>query len=75
MLPPMPSGWNTLLRDDTTRNSLRALDAFLEQEAADGQVVLPPRQDIFRSLHMTACEDVRVLLLGQDPYHLSLIHI
>lgn len=69
MLPPIPSDWNALLSDETTRNSLHTLDEFLEQEVAGGQMVLPPRQDIFRSLHMTACEDVRVLLLGQDPYH------
>lgn len=69
MLPPIPSGWKTLLRDETTSNSFRTLDAFLELEAADGRTILPPRQDIFRSLRMTPYKTVRVLLLGQDPYH------
>lgn len=69
MLPPIPSGWKPLLKDETTSNSFRTLEAFLEQEAAGGWTILPPRQDIFRSLRMTPYEAVRVLLLGQDPYH------
>ncbi|WHZ13950.1 MAG: Uracil-DNA glycosylase, family 1 [Nitrospira sp.] len=69
MLPPIPAGWKPLLKDETTSNCYRILEAFLEQEAADGRTILPPRQDIFRSLRMTPYEAVRVLLLGQDPYH------
>ena len=69
MLPPVPSCWKALLRDETTSNSLHTLDTFLEQEAAQGRLVLPPRQDIFRSLQITPYEAVRVVLVGQDPYH------
>ena len=69
MLPPIPSGWKTLLKDETTSNSFRTLDAFLKREAADGRTILPTRQDIFRSMRTTSYKAVRVLLLGQDPYH------
>ena len=69
MLPPIPSGWKRLLRDETTSNSIRTLDTFLEQEGTGGPAVLPPRQDIFRSLRITPYEAVRVVLVGQDPYH------
>jgi uracil-DNA glycosylase len=69
MLPPIPSGWKALLGDETTCHSLRTICTFLTQESADGRVILPPRQDIFRSLRMTSYDAVRVVLVGQDPYH------
>ncbi len=69
MLPPIPSSWKPFLRDETISNVLHTLDRFLDQEAAEGRVVLPPRQDIFRSLRLTPYEAVRVVLVGQDPYH------
>ena len=68
-LPPIPSGWKQLLKTETSSKSYRRLETFLEQEAAGGQVILPPRSDIFRALRATPYESVRVLLLGQDPYH------
>ena len=68
MLPPIPAGWNTLLKDETAKPYYRELDAFLDQELADAQTVLPAREDIFNALKLTPYEQVKVLLLGQDPY-------
>ena len=47
---------------------LNALEAFLDREYALGQV-FPPRHQIFRAFAATPFDDVRLLLLGQDPYH------
>ena len=47
---------------------LNALEAFLDREYAAGQV-FPPRHQIFRAFAATPFDDVRLLLLGQDPYH------
>ncbi len=69
MLPPIPSGWKRLLKSETNSSAYRALDTFLEQEVAEGRTILPARQDIFRALRVTPYETVKVLLLGQDPYH------
>ena len=60
MLPPIPSGWKRLLKSEANSGAYQALDAFLENEVAEGRTVLPPRQDVFRSLRV---------ILGQDPYH------
>lgn len=68
MLPPIPSGWKPLLKEETTCSSYRTLEAFLEREAADGRSILPARPDIFKALRVTPYKAVRVLLLGQDPY-------
>lgn len=68
MLPPVPPGWRSLLKEETRTPYYRALDAFLEKERADGQSILPARKDIFNALASTSYDRVRVLLVGQDPY-------
>jgi uracil-DNA glycosylase len=57
-----------LLEEETRKPYYRALDAFLEKERAGGQTVLPARKDIFNALASTSYDQVRVLLVGQDPY-------
>ncbi|MBC7777854.1 MAG: uracil-DNA glycosylase, partial [Phycisphaerae bacterium] len=68
MLPPIPAGWKAQLSDETKKPYYRELDAFLDQELAGGQTVLPAREDIFNALKFTPYDQVKVLLLGQDPY-------
>jgi uracil-DNA glycosylase len=68
MLPSIPLGWRFLLKDETHKPYYRALDAFLEKELADGETVLPARKNIFNALASTSYDQVRVLLVGQDPY-------
>lgn len=48
---------------------LRALDDFLRAESAAGHIVYPPRADLFSALTLTPFDKVRVVILGQDPYH------
>jgi uracil-DNA glycosylase len=54
---------------DTLSRHLDAIAHFLEQEEATGHCVFPPRRDIFRALDLTPFDAVRVVILGQDPYH------
>jgi uracil-DNA glycosylase len=68
MLPPIPPGWRFLLKEERRKPYYQALDAFLEKELADGQTILPAYKDIFNALASTAYDQVRVLLVGQDPY-------
>jgi uracil-DNA glycosylase len=68
MLPLIPSGWRSLLKEETRKPYYRALDEFLERELAAGQAILPARRDIFNALASTSYDQVRVLLIGQDPY-------
>lgn len=48
---------------------MRALGAFLESERAAGARVFPEDADRFRALELTPLDEVRVVILGQDPYH------
>lgn len=68
VLPPIPDSWSPLLRDEVAKDYYRALDAYLDSEIAAQKSVLPPRDDIFRALALTPYAQVKVVLLGQDPY-------
>jgi uracil-DNA glycosylase len=68
MLPVIPSSWQPLLGDETKKPYYQELDDFLDRELADGRIVLPPREDVFNALLLTPCDQVKVLLVGQDPY-------
>jgi uracil-DNA glycosylase len=68
MLPLTPLGWRSLLKEETSKPYYRALEVFLEKEQASGQTILPARTDVFNALAVTSYDQVRVLLVGQDPY-------
>lgn len=68
MLPPIPLCWRSFLKEETRKPYYRALDTFLERELAGEQTILPVRQDIFNALASTSYDQVRVVLIGQDPY-------
>ena len=64
----LPSGWRNVLDPALQTESFRSLSVFLEREYAERQI-FPPEEDLFRAFHLTPPEKVRVLILGQDPYH------
>lgn len=68
-LPPLPHGWEALA-PATAEPSFRHLRAFLEEEA-QRYTIYPAAHQVFRALELTPLKEVRVLLLGQDPYHRS----
>jgi len=68
MLPSIPPGWRSLFKGETSQPYYRELDAFLEKELANGHTILPASKDIFNALAATSYDQVRVLLVGQDPY-------
>lgn len=48
---------------------MRKLSAFLRAEKAAGRAIYPAGRDMFRALDLTPLSSVRVVILGQDPYH------
>ena len=51
------------------RRALQTIDAQLHERRASGEIIYPPRPAIFHALQYCAPRDVRVVILGQDPYH------
>lgn len=60
--------WNPLLRSEFDRQYWVELQAFVAAERAEGPVY-PPPDEVFAALHLTAHAEVKVVILGQDPYH------
>ncbi|MBF9264796.1 uracil-DNA glycosylase, partial [Paracidovorax cattleyae] len=64
---PVAPGWQPLVDDFFTSPRGQALLGFLRQRLEAGAVIFPPRP--LRALELTPPESVRVVILGQDPYH------
>jgi len=62
-------GWKAQLAPEFDTDYMRDLGDFLRLEKAAGRRVLPPGREIFNALDSTPFERVRVVILGQDPYH------
>ena len=67
--PRLEASWKAQLGDYFQRSDMLALAAFLRAEKAAGKVIYPPGAEIFSALDHTPFERVRVVILGQDPYH------
>ncbi|MCK6586862.1 MAG: uracil-DNA glycosylase [Polyangiaceae bacterium] len=68
MRDKIPGSWRSVLADECEKAYFRKLEEFLAAERKAG-AIFPPEEDMFSALEHTPYEDVRVLLLGQDPYH------
>lgn len=67
--PSLDQSWMNVIGDEFTRPYMAALKDFLAQEKEDGQIIYPNEADIFNALRITSFDKVRVVMLGQDPYH------
>ncbi|WP_071130911.1 uracil-DNA glycosylase [Enterococcus timonensis] len=61
------TGWPQLSQE-TAKNYFQNLQQFLKKEYAE-QIVFPPEKEIFQALELTSLNQVKVVILGQDPYH------
>lgn len=61
--------WKAALSDALTQPSMNSLRQFLLSEKQAGKTVYPPPSSIFAALDLTPLDQVKVVILGQDPYH------
>ena len=64
----LPADWKAVLTDELKQPYFEKLKEFVEKERAE-HTVFPPENDVFNAFKLTPYERVKVLLLGQDPYH------
>ncbi|WP_127555766.1 uracil-DNA glycosylase [Saccharospirillum alexandrii] len=62
-------GWRAALGPILAEPQQRTLVQWLNQRAAGGAQLYPPAESVFRALNATPVEQVKVVILGQDPYH------
>jgi len=60
--------WNPVLRSEFVKPYWSELQRFVAEERARHEV-FPGHDEVFAALHLTPYEEVKVLILGQDPYH------
>ncbi|MGI9622125.1 MAG: uracil-DNA glycosylase [Acidimicrobiales bacterium] len=64
----MKTDWNPVLRTEFEKPYWADLQQFVYEERTRYDV-FPPHDDVFAALHLTPYDSVKVLILGQDPYH------
>jgi uracil-DNA glycosylase len=67
LLDGAPPSWASIVQGWRDSPAGRRLEAFVAQRQSDGAVIYPAA--VLRALELTPRNDVRVLILGQDPYH------
>ena len=68
MGPKFSNDWKTLLASEFEKDYYQKLHRFLAQEYRS-RTIYPDMYDIFSTLQSTSYADVKVVILGQDPYH------
>ena len=61
--------WKQALQGEFDKPYFAELVSYLHAEKAAGRVIFPPGGRIFRAFELTPLEQVKVVILGQDPYH------
>lgn len=61
--------WKRVLSEEFDKPYFKGLVEFLHKEKRDGATIYPPGPQIFRAFELTPFDQVKVVLLGQDPYH------
>ena len=61
--------WNELITAEKSKDYLAKTISYIEQQRKSGVVVYPETNEVFNAFSSTSFEDVRVVILGQDPYH------
>ena len=63
------AGWKEVLKNEFGRDYFQQIAAFLKTEKAQGKTIYPPGGLLFNAFDKTPFNKVKVVILGQDPYH------
>ena len=67
-MPPITNDWADKLKDEYKKDYYKKLFEFVGAEYGS-HTIYPPGDDIFNAFHLTPLKDVKVVIIGQDPYH------
>ncbi|MEM8768119.1 MAG: uracil-DNA glycosylase [Pseudomonadota bacterium] len=65
----LEASWKQLLGEEFEQPYMKQLGAYLRDEKRAGKVIFPPGAEMFAALDHTPVERVKVVIIGQDPYH------
>ena len=69
MAVKIEESWKEVLKEEFEKDYFKGLIHFIKTEKAAGKVIYPPGSLIFQAFDKTSFENVKVVILGQDPYH------
>jgi uracil-DNA glycosylase len=67
--PALASSWKPILGQEFSKDYMRQLKQFLVQEKKKGKAIYPKSNEIFKAFELTPLDKVKVVIIGQDPYH------
>ena len=67
--PQIEESWLAVLKEEFQKPYFLALKQFIVKEKKAGKIIYPPGKDIFNAFNSTPFDKVKVVILGQDPYH------
>lgn len=61
--------WQMVLKNEFDQPYFQDISTHLDKKAAEGKAIYPPSQSIFNAFNAAPFEQIKVIILGQDPYH------
>ena len=68
-MPPITNDWAEYLKPEYKKEYYKKLYAKVNEEYGSGATIYPPSDDIFNAFHLTPLNEVKCVIIGQDPYH------
>jgi uracil-DNA glycosylase len=65
----LPESWDKTLKEEFKKDYMQKLSFFLEDELNSKKSIYPQEYEIFSAFHLTPLDQVKVVIIGQDPYH------
>ena len=65
----MPKRWENFAFNEQKKEYLLSIKLRLKEELKSGKTIYPPKKEIFKAFELTAPENTKVVILGQDPYY------
>lgn len=69
MTTTIETTWQSLLAQEKQKEYFKSILAFLNDQYRLGKTIYPKKSDLFNALKLTPFQNVRVVIIGQDPYH------
>lgn len=69
MLSKISPDWKELLHEELQEEYFQDIEKFLNSEIAAGKIIYPQQENIFAAFNKTPLSRLKVVILGQDPYH------
>ena len=64
-----PLTWHDVIGAEKETAYFQQIMSFVESERRAGKTIYPPAQDVFNAFRLTEFSDIKVVIIGQDPYH------